>query len=320
MSTLAPAARRGSLARLPLAALFLAGLLLAGVPQAGPAAADAPDFALYGETLAWRLEPPDGGAPSYMVGTMHLIDDRLETAIGRALALLHEAGGLVVEVDMSAAGQDAVIAAMLLPEGRSLEDIIGADNFARLGVIADEYGIPIDYLDRLAPWGVAMTISLPLDQLQKMAAGAPYFDQRLMLEAAEAGLPVETLETVEEQIAALSGGSEAEQAEMLIRLIDTRADQADISEAMIELYVADDLAGLAGLLAREMTAGDELLDAALFDVLVDDRNRLMAERVAPLLAERSYLVAVGAMHLPGEEGVLNLLARSGWTVSPLRAE
>lgn len=292
--------------------------LAAGLALAAPAAAETPDdFSLYSETLMWRLEPPAGGAPSFMVGTVHMVDERLQPSLDRALARLHEAGALVVEVELADAAQSGMMAAMLLPEGRALTDLIGEDRFARLAAIVADYGIPAVFLEKMAPWGAAMTISIPAEQLQKMAAGIPVFDQTLVLAADDAGLPVETLESIEEQVAALSGAPEADQVEMLNNAIDMHDELTGLVATMVELYIADDLRGLAELLVLEMDLGDDAMTERAFEALVTERNHRMAERVAPLLAERPHLVAIGAMHLPGEDGVLSLLARQGWTVTPM---
>ncbi|MEZ5670245.1 MAG: TraB/GumN family protein [Alphaproteobacteria bacterium] len=305
---------------MPRIRLFLAGLCtaLAALALAAPASAAAADYALYGDTLLWRLDPPGGGAPSYAVGTIHMVDPVLEPSLQRARDRLREAGALIVETDVSDAAQLDVVAAMILTDGRALPDLIGKEAFDRLAAIAEDYGLPGIFLRTLAPWGAALMISVPAEQMQRMAAGDAVFDQALIDSAQAWGLPVETLESIDEQIDAFAGHSEADQITMLLHAIEVH-DQLDaMVEAMLARYVAGDLAGLAELALVEMSAGDETLDARVLDALITDRNRRMAERMLPLLAQHPHLVAIGAMHLPGEEGVLNLLAQQGWKISPAR--
>lgn len=288
-----------------------------GVALSAPAgAAESLDLTLYGDTLLWRLDPPGGGAPSYMVGTIHVVDARLEPAVARAEARLQETGALVVETDLSEAGQLDVMSAMMLTGGRTLPDIVGDALFARLVTIAETYGMPSFFLSQLAPWGAAMMISMPAEQLEAMAAGQAVFDQRLVDSADAWSLPVETLESLEEQIQAFADHPEADQVMMLEAAIDMHPRLDAMVTEMIDLYAADDLVGLTEVALQEMDMGDPELSERVLDALIVERNHRMAERVLPLLLEQPHLVAIGAMHLPGEEGVLNLLAQQGWTVQP----
>lgn len=302
----------------PLRKLIGRVFLTAGMAMAlaVPALGGEFDLSLNGDTLMWRLDPPDGGAPSYMVGTIHMVDDRLGPAIDRAMRRLDETGALVVETDVSELAQLNVMQAMMLQGDRSLPDIVGEDVFDRLLAVAEPYGMPAYFLRKLAPWGAAMMISVPADQVRAMAAGGAVFDQ-LLVNAAEArAMPVETLEAIDEQVAVFADHPEADQVSLLVAALEMHPKLDAMVAEMVGRYVADDLAGLAEVAMREMDMGDEELSERMINALIVDRNRRMAERVAPLLQSRPHLVAIGAMHLPGEVGVLNLLAQRGWTVAP----
>jgi uncharacterized protein len=288
--------------------------IAAALSLIAPAAA-APDLSLYGDTLMWRLEPPGGGEPSYIVGTIHLADPRLQPSIDQALERLQETGALVVETDMSDPSMADIAAAMLLTDGRTLSEIVGEEQFARLAVVAETFGMPAESLQQFAPWAVAMLLSFPADQMEAMAAGDGFFDQRLVASAEAWALPVETLEPIEEQIAMLSSGPEEVQVAMLGSLIEMRPQMQVMMGEMVEAYLVDDLAGLAAAAMQQFEAGDEASDRML-DAMITERNHRMAERVIPMLEEQPHLVAIGALHLPGTEGVLNLLAEQGWTVVP----
>lgn len=298
---------------MPASALRLAvvgcGLVLA-VP------AGAADYGLYGEAVWWRLVPPGGGAESEIVGTFHVVDPALEPAIERALARLDAIGALIVEVDMDAAAT-ALPPRMLLPEDTSLSAILGGTDYAEVAAVAAEYGLTDAALQRLAPWAVTLIITPPVEQYARMQAGALPFDYRLLDAAVQAGLPVATLETVEEQAAAFVGASEGDQVALLMQTVALHDDAPALIDAMLGRYVAGDLAALATAGVEAMRSADPAATARILAGLIDDRNRRMAGRLAPLLAERPYLVAIGALHLPGEAGVLALLAAKGWGVEPI---
>jgi uncharacterized protein len=292
--------------------------LAVGLVLSLPADAAGPDreLLLNGESLMWRLDPPGGGAPSYVVGTMHLVDERLDPAVARAIGRLEEAGALAVEIDI-----DDVVAArmgerMSLPPGRDLAAIIGAESFASLAAIAAEYGMPAEALAQVAPWAAAMMIGIPAEQLEATAAGEPELDQQLVDAAVARGLPVASLETIDEQIDAFASGPEADQVALLAHMIEGHAGLAGVYDEMTDLYVADDLAGLMGLGLAGIDVGDPEVTARVVEAVLLVRNRRMAERMVPLLEAQPHLVAIGAMHLPGREGVLELMRARGWTVTP----
>jgi uncharacterized protein len=293
-------------------AALAVGLVLT-VP-AGAAESD-PEFSLNGESLMWRLDPPGGGAPSYVVGTMHLVDERLDPAVARAIGRLEEAGALAVEIDIDDDVAQRMGERMHLPPGRDLAAMIGPDRFASLAAIAAEYGMPAEALVQVAPWAAAMMIGIPADQLEATAAGAPELDQQLVDAAVVRGLPVASLETIDEQIDAFAAGPEADQVVFLAHMIEGHAGLARRYAEMLDRYVADDLAGLMALGLAGIDTGDPEVTARLVEAVLLVRNRRMAARMVPLLEAQPHLVAVGAMHLPGREGVLELMRNRGWTVT-----
>ncbi len=325
MSEPSPHATGSVFRRLRTAALAVAGVLAgvgagvgAGLGGGAPALADshAADHQVYGDTLIWRLTPPDGGPASHIVGTMHVPDERLEPILQRALAQLDGADMLIVEADVTGEAQMAIAAQMMMTDGSQLADLIGQQLYDRLVEIGAAYGMPSFFLRTLKPWGAAMLISVPPEQMTRMAAGEEVFDQRLISAAQAQGTPVLYLEDIQEQIDAFSDYSLDQQVAMLDFAIRLYPQLDGMFARMMELYVSDDLAGLAYFALEEMTVDDPALSDAISENLIYQRNANMAERIAEMSAGQAALVGIGALHLPGERGVLNLLAAEGWTVEP----
>jgi len=80
-------------------------------------------------------------------------------------------------------------------------------------------------------------------------------------------------------------------------------------------YLSGDLAGVSAIADEGFATLDPALGARIQQRLIGDRNRNMADRLEPLLKQGSLFVAVGALHLPGEGGVLNLLAQRGYRIT-----
>jgi uncharacterized protein YbaP (TraB family) len=126
------------------------------------------------------------------------------------------------------------------------------------------------------------------------------------------------LETVEEQLDAFTGYSDREQIDMLMLTLASIAEIDGYYARMKAAYLADDMAALQTLADEGFALMEPSLARRHEKKLVIDRNHRMAKRLAPLLEQGGAFVAIGALHLPGEDGVLNLLAAQGYRVTALR--
>jgi len=140
-------------------------------------------------------------------------------------------------------------------------------------------------------------------------------DHELQRRAQDQGLPVFGLETVAEQIDVFDGLDLAAQVELLEAALDQQGQIEGWWRATRRAYLERDTASLYRLLLEQSAAGDPELAARLIEAVLDRRNERMVERMAPRLAAGRAFVAVGALHLPGERGVLRLLEEQGYEVT-----
>ena len=267
----------------------------------------------YGSGLLWKVERA-GVEASHVFGTIHSTDkrvNRLPKPVNRAV---RAAKSLVLEVVRTDDMPVRMARLMMLHDGRRLEDIVGAELFARFAKIARRYGLPAKVLQRIKPWAALMTISLPPAEKARQAAGRLPLDLALGARAQRRGVPVYGLETVEEQLGLFEGLPEADQISLLAAAVRDNAKLDPMFERMIQSYLARDLDGLMTW-AIDQAAGADPRHREIFEVhFLERRNRLMAERVRSRLDAGGAFIAVGAAHLPGENGLLSLLARQGYRV------
>ena len=267
----------------------------------------------FGQGLLWRIEAA-GTEPSYVLGTIHITDPRVHDLPAPIESVLGSVDSLTVEVALTPEATAQMAGAILLRDGPALDTMLGPETFGRLSTIAAAYGVPSGILARLAPWGAAMVIAAPPSEHARVRAGAPVFDSMLQLRAEERGIPVHSLETIEEQIAALSSLPQQHQLTMLRQVIDVHDEIDTLFERIVRLYLARDIAGVQAWLVDQSAGEDEDLLAAFLDSLVYTRNLRMVERMGSRLAEGNALIAIGALHLPGDQGVLALLAGQGYAI------
>jgi len=287
---------------------YLAALLLALSVALAPAPALA-----RGKHILWAVQGKQNTV--YLLGSVHVLragDAALSDVAERAY---DDSERLVMEIDLDDPGQTDPMAMLevmqrlaLLPEGQSLRGVLGSD-YESLNRRAQQAGLDLALLDRFAPWMVATTLL----QLELAKRGfSPEFGIEHVLARRAAGdeKPVQGLETTAQQLELLAGMPMPMQKRFLVMTLDESANlDREIGE-LVEAWTEGDTATLAGLLSDEF---DEFPD--LYRRLTVDRNRAWVGRLADLLDDRDdYLVVVGALHLVGENSVVDLLEQRGYEV------
>ena len=288
--------------------LFLLAIILAVTPAA---AREQP----YAQGRLWMVEAP-GVAPSYVVGTMHSADPAIATPWPALARVMGAVDSVTVEMVLDDAATMALGQAMILTDGRTLGDIAGPERMARIEAIGANYGMPPGALQQFRPWAVNMIFSIPPSEIQRQATGAPMLDNVLRENAEARGIAVYGIETVDEQIALFADYDDADQLALLDISLEMQPRLEAEFSALRRAWLDGDIGGLHDLAMNTETPGPADLMEDFTKRLILDRNHRMATRITPRLNQGNALIAVGALHLPGDEGVLALLARRGYTISP----
>ena len=296
-----------TLCRLAVALMLCASL------GSGLTAASAGDMP-YGKGMLWKIEK--AGAPtSYLLGTMHIADPRvvnLPAAANEALAASDQA---IFELVLDGNVRMRMAQAMVLQDGRTLEAILGPELFARSVEVAADYGLPGQAINVMKPWALVPIFSFPPEQLALLASGQAPLDEALQHEATRMGKQLVGLETAQEQLSLFEDAPEDTQVQMLRSVVENRDRLRAQFEAMLAGYLNRDLEGLYREMLAQATADEMQLMESFERDFVIARNIRMAERMRPYLKRAGSFVAVGALHLPGEQGILALLAEDGYSVS-----
>ncbi len=168
----------------------------------------------------------------------------------------------------------------------------------------------------LKPWFLAVLAALPACEAKREALDLPEVDQLLAQTAKDSGVTVVGLETPQEQLDAIATTRPEVAATLLTLTAREPGMNDDLYATMLQLYRESRPAeilpisyAVGGLSAAERSAQDEFLR-----VLLVDRNAVMAERAAPLLASGGAFIAVGALHLSGKDGLVERFRDAGYKV------
>ena len=286
-------------------------IFIVGVAGAQTVLAEAMPFS---DGVLWRVERADGAA-SYVFGTLHSTDERV-TALPQPVSDAFAASRtLAVECILDNPAIFKISRAMLLPGGKRLDASMSAPQVARLKDVSAHYHMPFNMVTRFKPWGAMILFSVPPSEHLRAASGLKPLDERLRADAEAAGKTVFGLETVDEQIDTLDGMGPADQMLMLDSTLQDAGQIEHVYASLRDAYLARDLVAVYGLLNDEKT-GDATGAVSRFERrLIIDRNRRMVARMDKLLRQGKAFVAVGALHLPGAHGILQLLSDEGYQVT-----
>ena len=266
-------------------------------------------------SLLWKITGNGLKKPSYLYGTMHTSDARVFNFSDSLMPFFNASKAYAMELDPVTAFDFSLISKITMGKGLSLKKMIPDTDYVFLdSVMRKEVGLSVKIFDNVAP---VFTMSLlemksmgPSDSSIKgnKEVLAVYFynlarkNKKMLI----------GIETVEEQLGALNSLTYQEQADMLLVELHAMRNNSSEGTELVEYYLQQDLDKLAAMNSVTDMPGK------FYTALVTDRNIRMADRIAVFIQEQPVFVAIGALHLPGQGGVIELLRKKGYTVYPVR--
>lgn len=205
----------------------------------------------------------------------------------------------------------------LYGEGDSLDRHLQPALVAELKSVLGRAGLPPEAILRMKPWMAGTTLTL-MAAMQAGYAVDQGIDVVLLAQARARGKPVLELENADEQVASLERLPPGEQEAFVAQAV--RLAGSDAIRGYVDDLVVAWRRGDADGLYRLSQSGleDRALARRMLDGLLEQRNRNMAQRLAALLSEgRSVFAVVGALHLAGEDSVIERLKAAGFEVRQL---
>jgi hypothetical protein len=278
--------------------------LLAALAVAGPVWAAA---ARYERGLLWRVSRK-GLAPSHVYGTIHDADARAAELPASVAAAFGRSRSLMVEFLPDAYTQERFLEAAMFLDRQTLEEKIGAEDFARVLDELAPIGLPREFVNKLKPWGALINLR------RTPASAATSLDAQLIGQARARRMPVAQIEGVEEQIFTFDECPMESQVALLKHSLAHREELIELAAGTMAAYLERDLAAIWRLRERFIARYPEVAahQAIMTKRVLHDRSVVMAFRMQRELRRGDAFVALGALHLYGPQGVLALLERDGY--------
>lgn len=256
--------------------------------------------------VLWQI---DNGfsMPSFLLGTMHVEDARVTNLPTPVQQAFESSNSLTTEALLELEQILLVGTELLLVDGSTLESLIGKELFAEVSDALRARGMLPEIATLLKPWAVALLLSQPQSQ------SGMFLDRKLYHLAQQKGKAVYGLETMSEQLSVFKTMDLSDQIVLLEETLAQLNMIPEIIERLTQAYLDRDLKQLT-VIANEQFSHSPV-QQQLKQQLVIDRNKRMANRMQPRLEEGNAFIAIGALHLTGPDGVLNLLQQMGFTVT-----
>lgn len=287
----------------------------------------AADSTPYSDGIYWQASRD--GREIHVAGTVHIHDPRLDAVLDRFAPQLSETDILLVELtqDVQAEMETTMMAnpqLLLLPDGQTMPDVLEPETWAELSQALENIGVsPIDALP-LQPWFLSLNLALPPCAIASLQAGKAGLDVRIE-NALPEGTPAVSLESWQESLTFFTEPDYEEQAQELLLNLATFPFVDALTVATLDAYfdgkpgfILEVMKALSDRISEDQASEYATYMDRMQTVLLKDRNEAWMMVIEAAAAEHaSVFVAVGAMHLGGEVGLLKLLEGQGWTITKM---
>ncbi|MEM1319975.1 MAG: TraB/GumN family protein [Bacteroidota bacterium] len=295
--------------------LLLLFLLLSSIQaqvaeQQPQAAADNPN-----NSLLWEIRGDSLEQPSYLYGTIHMIgkDDYFLTDSTKAA--FDRAERVTFEINMEDMTDFSVIFSLMtkvmMNDGVTLPDLLSKEDYAFVEKKFKEMGLPMMMLNRLKPMFLSVFASGDMEPGGLSNGSLVSYEVEFMEMAQQDKKEMAGLETVEYQMSMFDSIPYKAQADMLVESLKAGNDGSDEFAEMVKMYKTQDISAMQKMFDDGGGGVGEYED-----LLLGNRNRNWIPIMAKMMKEKPTFFAVGAGHLGGKQGVIQLLRDAGYTLSP----
>ena len=260
--------------------------------------------------LFWRISKDDRVA-GFLLGTIHSEDARVLDFSDPFLEQLKSCKTFAMEMVPDLPTLTRMTDYMQYKDTATLRETLGEERFGQAMAALDAYQVPDSWKQKMKVWAIMMTLSVPPPET------GFFMDLSLSLRAAGSGLRVTGLETLDEQLSFLEDMPMEFQLKLLDQALEEYHNVRAVHDEMVNAYLEGELTALSKLSDEQFDVLDPVIGNYFMEKGIVQRNQRMATSLLALLDESTVFTAVGALHLPGPNGILALLRARGYVLEPM---
>lgn len=262
-------------------------------------------FGVQAQSLLYEISGNSLKKTSYLYGTMHITSKQQLPIYEKAKEKLSISKLYLMELDPAKMNSPAMYGKLMLPDNKTLKDYMSVKDYDALSIKFNAItGYQLLMFEKFQPIMIESIIEIMETKNKTDSFGVIMMDMELSLVAKQNNIQTKGIETPTEQIDAMLRIPVEDQLEILL------ASWQDTNQDTEDLYAKNDIDSL-------YLATVSAMPATARKALITDRNQIMADRINLLIKKQSVFIAVGAAHLGGEEGVVNLLRRKGYILKEI---
>lgn len=268
--------------------------------------------------LLWQIKGPGISKPSFLYGTIHLIDAKDFFLPKGVMTAFDQSKKVVFEIDMKDMTDLSAAMGMMnkifMKDNQTLKDLISDEDYQLIGDHFKKLGLPMFMLEKMKPMFLTIFANTDLNPLSISEGKMKSYELEFMEMANNSSKETGGLETVDFQIGLFDEIPYEAQAKMLVENIKN-ASGADTDELkmLTEIYLKQDLNAMVQLISKE---GSEMV--GFEDKLLTQRNKNWIPLIIEASKKEPTFFAVGAGHLGGDQGVIHLLRQAGYQVTSVK--
>lgn len=267
-------------------------------------------FAQQDKGLLYEISGNQLSQPSYVFGTFHIMCANDYVMSDVVKNKFKETQQVVLELDMDDPQMMMQMQQqMFMKDGQSLKKLLAADDYQIVGdYFKDSLQMPFQMLEKVKPFALT-------SMLYPKVLGCPLesFEMNFVKLSKEQDKEILGLESVADQMGVFDKIPYQKQAEGLVEVVEHMDKSRAEFSKMVTTYKTEDIDAIAAMIAEEESEYTEYSD-----ILLADRNKNWIMKITNYAKEKPTFFAVGAGHLGGTEGVVNLLREAGYTVTAVK--
>ena len=267
------------------------------------------------KNFLWKVQSKTGTA--YVLGSIHFMKKDIYPLHKNIENAFDKSGVLVVEANINDVGKidiQKIIESAFYPGNDTLQNHVSRETHELLKREFEGFGIPFEVINKQRPWFLALTLT-SLELLKLGFDPANGIDMHF-LSKADGKKKIAELESIDYQINLLSRFSDREQEFFLLYTLKNINTTGQEIDGLFRAWITGDTKSMESIITKPAAEDRNL--SSLYEKLIYERNRNMVSRIEEFLkTKETYFVVVGAGHLVGKKGIIEMLKGKGYHVEQI---